>query len=284
MKYIDVSEHQGLVDWSAVKGNVDGVILRAGYGKNHIDRYFVRNAAECNRLHIPCGAYWFSYAKSTVEAQNEAGFLLKAVQPYRMELPLAYDFEYASVDNAAAQGVKITKDTASSFVHMFCLEIERCGYWCLNYTNQDFLTRYYDEGVASRYGIWLAAWKLSKTPDFTKPPRSCSIWQWGGSNVPGIAGEVDTNESYVDFQKLLREKHCNHLTDELDDGDGGTVVEYVAKPKPAADPAQEALTWAQSLHIVEGDSEEDKRLALALRRYNAVFSPEDAQSVSGILS
>lgn len=284
MKYIDVSEWQGLIEWEKVKGHVDGAILRAGYGKNRADKTFARNAAECNRLGIPIGAYWFSYAKSTVEAQNEAQYLLQAVRPYRMELPLAYDFEYASVDNAAAQGVKITKDTASSFVHMFCLEIERCGYWCLNYTNQDFLTRYYDEGVASRYGIWLAAWKLSKTPDFTKPPRKCAIWQYSNSErVPGINGNVDMSWTYSDFADMLRRQGMNHLT-ALDDGDGGTVVEYTAAKPAATDPAEEALKWAQSLRIIDGDNAEDKRLALALRRYNAVFSSEDAKTVSGILS
>ena len=64
MKYIDISEHQGLVDWEAVRGSVDGVILRAGFGKGSADARFARNAAECNRLGIPMGAYWFSYAAS----------------------------------------------------------------------------------------------------------------------------------------------------------------------------------------------------------------------------
>ena len=31
-KVIDVSEHQGTIDWNAVKGNIDGAIIRCGYG------------------------------------------------------------------------------------------------------------------------------------------------------------------------------------------------------------------------------------------------------------
>ena len=57
MKYIDVSEHQGIIDWEKVK--VDGVMIRAGYGKQQ-DKYWEMNVNECNRLNIPCGAYWFS--------------------------------------------------------------------------------------------------------------------------------------------------------------------------------------------------------------------------------
>ena len=32
LKGIDVSEHQGTIDWNQVKGNIDFAILRAGYG------------------------------------------------------------------------------------------------------------------------------------------------------------------------------------------------------------------------------------------------------------
>ena len=82
MKYIDVSAHQGEIDWEKVKGSVDGVIIRAGYGKNNIDKYFRRNVSECNRLGIPCGAYWFSYAYTPEMAQAEADYLISAVNPY----------------------------------------------------------------------------------------------------------------------------------------------------------------------------------------------------------
>ena len=62
LKGIDVSEHQGTIDWNQVKGNIDFAILRAGYGNNNIDKQFIRNICECNRLGIPVGIYWFSYA------------------------------------------------------------------------------------------------------------------------------------------------------------------------------------------------------------------------------
>ena len=72
MRFIDVSEWQGKIDWEQAKPFIDGAILRAGYGVNHIDAQFERNARECNRLSIPCGAYWFSYARSPEMAKQEA--------------------------------------------------------------------------------------------------------------------------------------------------------------------------------------------------------------------
>lgn len=260
MKYIDVSQYQGTINFYKLKGNVDGVIIRAGYGKNHIDPQFTRNASECNRVGIPCGAYWFSYAKTVNEAKAEAQHLLSAVKPYRMELPLCYDFEYNSVDNATAQGVKITKALATDFALSFLSEIERGGYWALNYTNSDFLSRLYDMDKLGRYGLWLAAWTLSAKPDLSKPPRACSIWQYDNhGTVPGITGNVDTNESYIDFPTAIRKAGLNHL--------------------PTSDQAQDALKWAEKYNITD-----DAALALAFWRYHNTFhAPEDNKTASGLL-
>ena len=66
-KGLDVSEFQGTIDWTQVQSaGYQFAMLRAGYGFGTVDRQFHRNAAECNRLGIPVGAYWFCYAISTV--------------------------------------------------------------------------------------------------------------------------------------------------------------------------------------------------------------------------
>ena len=261
MKYIDVSQWQQNIDWEQAKSHIDGAIIRAGYGRNNIDQTFARNATECNRLGIPCGAYWFSYAATPEEAKAEAQYLLAAVKPYRMELPLCFDFEYDSVSKAQKRGVNITKSLATSLVYAFCGTIEAGGYWCLNYANPDFLSRYFSADVPQRFGLWLAQWPGGK-PDVTKPPRSdCQVWQWGGSAIPGITpgDDVDTNESYVDFKTLIAKYGLNHLEEDV---------------KPI-DPVVDALKWAQSNNITD-----DPELALALWRYHNTFRcPEDEYSI-----
>ena len=261
MNYIDVSEWQGVIEWERAKPYIDGAILRAGFGKGKADKRFAYNASECNRLGIPCGAYWFSYAKTVEEAKAEAQHLLSAVKPYRMELPLAYDFEYVSVDNCVAQGVKVTKELATSLANAFLSEIERGGFWVLNYTSQDFLSRLYDMDKLGRYGLWLAAWTLSAKHDLSKPPRACSIWQYNNhGTVPGITGNVDTNESYIDFPTAIRKAGLNHL--------------------PTSDPAQDALKWAQMYNITD-----DPALALAFWRYHNTFhKDEDNKPLGGLIS
>ena len=278
MKYIDVSEWQGVIDWEKAKSSIDGAILRAGYGKTGVDKYFTRNASECNRLGIPIGAYWFSYAKNAEEAKAEAKALLAAVRPYKMELQLAFDFEYDSVSNAKKAGVTVTRDLCSSMVHAFCQTIEAGGYWALNYANPDFLSRYFDATVATRYGLWLAQWPAKV--DVTKPPRTCAIWQWGGSNIPGITPghTVDTNESYQDFKTIITEKGLNNLKPVYADENGDPIYEYT-QAKPQSNPQADALKWAQEHNITD-----DPALALALFRYHAAFGPEDVKNLGGLVA
>ena len=75
LKGIDVSKHQGDIDWEKVKNSgVKFVIIRAGYGRftSQKDPKFEYNYSECKRLGIPVGAYWYSYAVSKSEGVQEA--------------------------------------------------------------------------------------------------------------------------------------------------------------------------------------------------------------------
>ena len=208
-KYIDVSQFQGNIDFAKLKGNVDGVIIRAGYGKNNIDSKFIRNVTECNRLGIPCGAYWFSYAYTAAMAEAEAKYLVAAVKPYKMELPLAFDYEYDSTSYGQKQGVSITATLVKNMTNAFCKAVENAGYYCMLYANPDYINRYFGE-LANRYDLWLAQWP--NTVDPNKPPRTCGIWQWGTSTIPGIVGAVDSNYAYKDYLVYCKGQWSNTST------------------------------------------------------------------------
>ena len=63
----------GKIDWKKVKSSdVDGVIIRVGYGHLMEDKYFQYNVSECNRLGIPYGIYLYSYAYDANFAYEEA--------------------------------------------------------------------------------------------------------------------------------------------------------------------------------------------------------------------
>jgi lysozyme len=210
---IDVSEWQGVIDWDKVKASgCKYAFIRAGYGQNNIDKQYKRNIAECNRVGIPAGVYWFSYAYTVEMAKKEAAFCLAAIKDYRIELPVVFDFENDTVDKAKAKGVIITKLLATQMLTAFCEDIEKAGYFAMMYSNPNYLSTMLDAALPERFGLWLAAYP--KTVDLNKTPRDCMIWQYSSKgSVSGITGNVDMNCMYVDVMQRIRENGCNHLSD-----------------------------------------------------------------------
>lgn len=193
LKGIDVSEHQGVINWERVKGNIDFAILRAGYGHNNIDKQFIRNIQECNRLEIPVGIYWFSYARSVEGAKNEAKYVLAAIKNYKVDYPISFDLEYDTLRYAKTKGVNINKRLATDMVKSFCFEIESNGYRAMNYTNQDFsLNNFYMNEL--NYPVWYAWYNKELN-------KKCAIWQYSSKGqVPGInTSSVDMNYCYSNF-------------------------------------------------------------------------------------
>lgn len=139
-KGIDVSKHQGVINWEKVKasGQVDFAILRAGFGKesSQIDVQFERNYSECKRL----GMYWYSYAKTAAEAEQEAAVCLSALAGKQFEYPIAFDIEeQASLQNADA------------LCQAFCSALESAGYYAAIYTFKSALESCIRDDIKSRY-------------------------------------------------------------------------------------------------------------------------------------
>lgn len=81
---IDVSHHQGTIDWDAVKATgVDFAIIRCGFGSDYVsqdDKQWRANVEDCERLGIPYGVYLYSYATSLDQARSEAAHALRLLK------------------------------------------------------------------------------------------------------------------------------------------------------------------------------------------------------------
>lgn len=196
-KGIDVSYTDGRIDWRRVREDrIEFAMVRAGFGDGNIDQEFERNARECNRERIPLGIYWFSYAYTREMARREAKQCVEIIRRYRVEYPVAFDFEEDSIDYAREQGVTITKDLATDFTREFCDEIRRAGYKPMFYTNLSDLEDYFDIRRLREYELWLAKYQHVLGVD------DVDMWQYSDSGrVRGIRGEVDMNYSFKDYEK-----------------------------------------------------------------------------------
>lgn len=207
---IDVSEFQGNIDWAQVKSKgIQFAMLRAGYGSGSIDPQFRRNAEECNRLGIPCGVYWFSYAYTPEMARLEAENCIETIEEFEISYPVCIDYEYASVRYAESVGVTITRELATQIIEAFCSRVEELGYFAMYYSNLDYLNRYFDSALRSKYALWYA--QYAQAPEITGQ----AIWQYrDDGSVEGIPGNVDMNIAYYDLASVISRAGLNRLKEE----------------------------------------------------------------------
>lgn len=188
---IDVSEHNGALDWAKIKAaGIGFVIIRTGYGVSHTDNYFKRNMEGALAQSIPVGVYHFSYALNAAGAKNEAAFVLKLLEPYKdkITLPVFFDFEYDTVDYAKKQGVTLGKEAFNAHTVAFCEAVKAAGYKPGTYYNLDYLRRYVDINRVGKYVQWYAQYASSASAS------GWAIWQYSSSyTIPGCSGRFDVN-------------------------------------------------------------------------------------------
>ena len=183
---IDVSNFQGTIDWNQVKAaGIEFAILKVGpvYGKP--DSTFERNATECERLGIPYGVYYYSYARSVADANKEADRTLAWLGGHHPSIPVYYDLE----DNYILQDPNFSKDKLARIAQTFCNRMEAVGFKSGIYANLNWLNNYLDSPSLSGYDHWVAQYNWCC--DYA---GSYSFWQYSSSgNVPGVNGRCDMN-------------------------------------------------------------------------------------------
>ena len=189
---VDVSSHQGEIDWFAVKeSGVDFAIIRAAYrgytlGGLYMDPSFIQNLEGAAEAGLQLGVYLFSQAISAEEAAEEAAFVLECLDGRTLDLPIYFDWEYV-------EGESRTKYARSAVVtaaaEAFCAAIEEAGYDAGVYFNKSLGYTVLNLNRVKDYEFWLA--QYLPEPDFYFGFRT---WQYTDSGtVPGISTKVDLN-------------------------------------------------------------------------------------------
>lgn len=194
---IDVSVHQGEIDWRQVAdAGVEFAMLRLGFrgsstGALTLDNNFVQNARGAAEAGIPIGVYFYSQAVSEEEAQEEAEYVLRELDGLEVTFPVAYDLEEYPASGARTEG--LTGEQATKNAAAFCRKIEEAGYLPAVYTNADWASGMYDLESLSPTLIWYA--------DYREAPSLAggfSMWQYSEKGtLPGVESR------YVDLDLLF---------------------------------------------------------------------------------
>ena len=211
---MDVSRWQGNINWDKVKasGLVSGVMLKTVSTNRklstrtdglYIDPTFERNYAECKRLGIPVGVYYYTYATTHTMADAELALLKTALTGKTFELPICVDVEENKITKVGRQA--LTDLTAYALG-----KIESWGFYALLYTGLNFgQNNLYMTGAALKpYDVWLAAYR-SKKPE---PGWPFGMWQYTNEGkIPGVSKGVDLSHAYKDYAAVIAKKGLDRL-------------------------------------------------------------------------
>lgn len=205
---IDVSNHQGSIDWAKVKAaGVDYAILRCGFGEGIMDDSFIRNVQGCKKYGIPFGVYLYCYAWDAKSAREEAEGTLSilsraGVKPSDLAFPVYYDIENtvgnknhpdygkpAGVDGNNQYHVIRNNATFTAMAETYCNIIQNAGFEPGVYASLNWWRNYLNDAKFNSWDRWVAQYYSECTYEGTY-----SMWQYSSvGRVDGIRGNVDVN-------------------------------------------------------------------------------------------
>lgn len=186
---IDVSEHNGRIDWETAKNHIDGAIIRCGYGSDYEsqdDDYWDYNVSECERLGIPYGVYLYSYAKDANMALSEAQHAIRLCKGHNLSYPLYYDVE----ETYTASNVRACART-------FCENVKAAGFEPGFYSYRSLFNEYM--GGFDDYTIWIADYGINDGYPHSMPNIGVEYdaWQYTSTaQIDGLSGNVDVSQFY----------------------------------------------------------------------------------------
>lgn len=199
-KGIDVSHHQGTVDWKKVKADgVEFAIIRCGLGMNQTnqdDTQWFNNVKGCEENNIPYGVYLYSYANTVAKAQSEAEHVLRLIKGHTLQYPVYYDMEDTSVLG------KVSTEQLGKIAETFVNKIKAAGYQTGVYSNKYNFETYLTSNVFDQWNKWVAQYN-SVSCTYNKKYQ---IWQaTDKGTVDGINGAVD-----IDFMMQTAQSPSNN--------------------------------------------------------------------------
>lgn len=192
---IDVSEHQGTIDWQAVaEAGYQFAFIRVGFrgygeaGTLVEDSMAVENLQQAQAAGLHVGTYFFSQALNEEEAAEEAALAVSVIEKSGVEpdLPLMYDPEIIKDDDGRAND--ITRDQVALNTAAFRETVETSSTCRVDiYSNLPWEHNYFDTDTMNRYEIWYADYE-----PLPQTPYHFTWWQYTNEGtVPGIEGVVD---------------------------------------------------------------------------------------------
>ena len=224
---VDVSVHNGVIDWGQAKKSINGAIIRCGFGMDMVsqdDRLWESHVTGCEKAGIPYAAYLYSYANNVSSAKSEAKHAIRLCKPYHPSV-IYFDSEQPGTQLMA-------RECANAFIS----EIRKAGYKAGLYASTSWYKSYL-QGVSCD-SLWVAAYGTNNgmAQERYRPNVGEDLWQFTSVGViPGSGHSIDMNIMYKDiFGKVTPTKETDLLelvarTQEGKYGNGDDRVKNLGK-------------------------------------------------------
>ena len=246
---IDVSSHNGVIDWANVRGNIEAAVIRLGYrgyskGTISYDDRYKENRTACEQCGIPFSLYFFPCSITDEEAMEEADFIIRECVGMNYVLPVFLDSEVAETKFGSGRADNLSRSDRTRFLKIICDRLQAAGIPAGIYASKSWFTYQLDISMLP-YSIWVAQWgdKLTFTGEYV-------LWQYTSEGtVPGISGRVDlSRRPAVDQTATETEQEAGEADQNVGITGQGTVK-----------PEQRTVT-ANVLNIRKGPSAESTDL------------------------
>ena len=238
---IDVSKHQGDIDWAQVAAaeNVDFVILRCGYGSNTTeqdDEKWEEYVSACEEYGIPYGVYLYSYATNSDRIDSEVNHIKRLLKGHTPSLPIYLDMEDKSVIEACSAS------QISALAKRFCKKMDNAGYRSGIYASLYYWYAYLDEFAKNdNHYHWVAQYnsdycayadeelveEYNKSWAVYQDYHRYETWQYSSTgSVAGISGNVDMNYWYGSMDLISTTTSTNTT--------GGIKLQWNRTPQAAS--------------------------------------------------
>lgn len=246
-KGIDVSEHQGEINWRVVKNaGIDFAIIRIGWthhqGGLTLDRRFKQNMSGAKNAGVPVGVYAYAYDLSPQAAVISAQKVCSILNQYQLKYPVYYDQEYEKCLTVLPRQIR------TDICRAFLSTLESAGYYAALYASKDWLENWVYDAQLIRYDKWVAQYA-----------QSCGysgdhgIWQYGilgdkgiigkdftvWGSIPGIQTNCDANICYKNYPQIIKNAKLNGWSSIW-------PIPINSRPACASDKGECCLTQAQN--------------------------------------
>ena len=156
-----------------------------------MDKKFKEHIKEASKRNMKIGVYFYDQSINEAEAVEQADWVIKQLEGYKITFPVYIDSEYTKNHTGRADNIKREQRTKNLIA--FCNRINT-KYIAGIYASDSWFKSMVGFDLIRNYEIWCARYSVAH-PTISK----YEAWQYGSENYNWASAAIDSNWFYKDY-------------------------------------------------------------------------------------